>query len=57
MSMSLTLLAVYCALAVSLMRAVLVKLQVVAPVCHGCGLPRERRILGERICACGHGAA
>ncbi len=54
--MTLTLLAVYCALAVSLMRAVLVKLQIVSPVCSGCGLPRERRIMGERICSCGHPA-
>ena len=52
--MSLTILAIYSALAVSLMRAVLVKLQVVSPLCAGCGLPRERRDLGEQICACGH---
>jgi hypothetical protein len=52
--MSLTLLAVYCAFAASLMRAVLVKLQIVAPVCTACGMPRERRIMGEQICSCGH---
>jgi hypothetical protein len=51
--MSLTILAIYSALAVSLTRAVLVKLQVVAPTCAGCGLPRERRSMGEQICGCG----
>jgi hypothetical protein len=51
--MTLTILAIYSALAVSLMRAVLVKLQVVAPLCAGCGLPRERRTMGEEICGCG----
>jgi hypothetical protein len=51
--MTLTILAIYCTLAVSLMRAVLVKLQVVAPLCAGCGLPRERRTMGEQICGCG----
>lgn len=54
--MTLTLLAVYTALAASLMRAVLVKLQIVAPVCSDCGLPRERRTMGETICGCGHAA-
>jgi hypothetical protein len=54
--MTLTLLAVSCALAASLMRAVLVKLQIVAPVCSSCGLPRERRTMGESICGCGHAA-
>jgi hypothetical protein len=54
--MTLTILAVYCALAASLMRAVLVKLQIVAPVCSTCGLPRERRKMGETICGCGHAA-
>jgi hypothetical protein len=56
MFMSLTILAVYCTLAASLMRAVLVKLQIVAPTCSGCGLPRERRVLGEQICSCAHTA-
>ena len=50
--MTLTILAIYAALAVSLTRAVLVKLQVVAPTCAGCGLPRERRSMGEQICGC-----
>ncbi|HSL64278.1 MAG TPA: hypothetical protein VK874_06420 [Gaiellaceae bacterium] len=50
--MTLTLLAIYCALAVSLMRSVLVTLHILPPLCSGCGLPRERRHLGERICAC-----
>ncbi|HSC90421.1 MAG TPA: hypothetical protein VLB86_02065 [Gaiellaceae bacterium] len=52
--MSLTLLAIYCAFAASLMRSVLVTLQVLPPLCPGCGLPRERRELGERICGCTH---
>ena len=51
--MTLTILAIYSALAVSLTRAVLVKLQVVAPLCAACGLPRERRTMGEQICCCG----
>ena len=50
--MTLTILAIYAALAVTLTRAVLVKLQVVAPTCAGCGLPRERRSMGEQICGC-----
>ena len=51
--MTLTILAIYSALAVSLTRAVLVKLQVIAPLCALCGLPRERRTMGEEICGCG----
>jgi hypothetical protein len=51
--MSLQLLALYVALAGTLMRSVLVKLQLTPPSCGGCGLPRERRELGETICSCG----
>lgn len=50
--MTLTLLAVYIALAASLMRAVLVKLQIAPPLCGHCGRVRERRELGESICRC-----
>jgi hypothetical protein len=48
------LLALYTTLAAVLMRAVLVKLNTQPPSCARCGLPRERRVLGERICACPH---
>jgi hypothetical protein len=51
--MSLSLLALYCALAVVLMRPVLEKTRPQAtPACTRCGLPRERRELGEQICGC-----
>ena len=50
--MSLQLLAVYVALAGTLMRSVLVKVHRAAPSCGNCGLPRERRELGEAICSC-----
>jgi hypothetical protein len=47
-----TLLALYATLAAVLMRSVLAKLNPQTPSCGRCGLPRERRELGERICAC-----
>jgi hypothetical protein len=50
--MSLTLLALYSTLAVTLMRALLVKAQRLSPSCGACGLPLERRELGESICSC-----
>lgn len=50
--MSLTLLALYSTLAATLVRAVLVKAQRLSPSCGACGLPLERRELGERICNC-----
>jgi hypothetical protein len=51
--MSLSLLALYCALAVVLMRPVLEKTRPYRIAsCEHCGLPRERRELGERICGC-----
>ncbi len=51
--MSLQLLAVYLALAGTLTRSMLVKVHRAAPSCGSCGLPRERRKLGETICSCG----
>jgi hypothetical protein len=50
-----TLLALFTTLAAVLMRSVLVKMNNALPPqsCGRCGLPRERRELGERICACG----
>ncbi len=50
--MSLTLFIVYVALAATLMRAVLVKAQVASPSCAHCGLPFERKELGESVCRC-----
>jgi hypothetical protein len=50
--MSFQLLFLYIALAGTLMRSVLVKLQLTPPSCGSCGLPRERRELGETICSC-----
>jgi hypothetical protein len=50
--MSLTLLMLYVAFAAVLMRAVLVKAQRISPSCGRCGLPLERRELGEAICGC-----
>jgi hypothetical protein len=35
-----------------LMRALLVRARLVAPTCARCGRTRERRHLGEPICAC-----
>jgi hypothetical protein len=52
LQLSLQLLAVYVALAGTLMRSVLVRLQLTPPSCGSCGLPRERRELGETICSC-----
>jgi len=36
----------------TLMRALLVKARVLPPTCARCGLPFERRALGERVCRC-----
>jgi hypothetical protein len=49
-----SLLALFATLAAVLMRAVLEKLDALPSSCARCGLPRERRFLGERICACTH---
>jgi uncharacterized Zn finger protein (UPF0148 family) len=39
----------------TLMRALLVKARVLPATCARCGLPLERRALGERVCRCdGH---
>jgi hypothetical protein len=37
----------------TLMRALLVKAQILPPTCGRCGLGLERRRLGESICGCG----
>jgi hypothetical protein len=40
----------------TLMRALLVKVQVLPATCARCGLQFERRALGEPVCRCGgHG--
>ena len=51
--MNATLLILYMSLAVTLMRALLVKTHLAAPTCAHCGYPFERKELGERVCACG----
>jgi hypothetical protein len=38
----------------TLMRALFVKANLLPPTCARCGLPYERRALGERVCHC-HG--
>jgi hypothetical protein len=45
----------YALLWATLMRALLVKARVLPPTCPRCGLPFERRALGERICCCSDG--
>jgi hypothetical protein len=42
----------YALLWASLMRALLVKARVLPATCARCGLPFERRALGDRICGC-----
>ena len=37
---------------ISLMRALLVRAEVVAPMCARCGLKYERESLGARVCRC-----
>lgn len=37
---------------VTLIQALLVAARVVAPSCARCGIQRERRALGERVCRC-----
>ena len=44
----------YVLLWATLMRALLVSARVLPPTCARCGLPFERRALGERVCDC-HG--
>jgi hypothetical protein len=43
----------YIALWATLMRALLVKVQVLPATCARCGLRVERQALGEPICRCG----
>jgi hypothetical protein len=46
---------VYALFWATLMRALLVKARLLPPTCARCGLPFERRALGERVCGCdGH---
>jgi hypothetical protein len=37
---------------VALLRALLVRAQLAAPLCARCGLKYEREFLGERVCRC-----
>jgi hypothetical protein len=48
------LLITYVLLWATLMRALLVKARVLPLTCARCGLPVERRAMGDRICGC-HG--
>jgi hypothetical protein len=52
--MSGPLLVAYALLWASLMRALLVKAQLLPPTCARCGLRFERRALGEQVCSCHH---
>jgi hypothetical protein len=45
----------YVLLWATLMRALLVRARILPPTCGRCGLPFERRVLGERVCACHEG--
>jgi hypothetical protein len=38
----------------TLMRALLVRAHILPQTCGRCGLPFERRELGQRVCACEH---
>jgi hypothetical protein len=42
----------YIVLWVVMMRALLVRAQILPPTCSRCGRPYERRDLGESICSC-----
>jgi hypothetical protein len=42
----------YLGLFVALMRALLVRAQVLPPTCARCGLKFERKRLGENVCRC-----
>ena len=42
----------YLALWAALMRALLVRAQILPPTCTRCGLWFERRELGEHVCSC-----
>ena len=42
----------YLVLWVAMMRALLVRAQVLPTTCNRCGRPYERRELGETVCSC-----
>ena len=42
----------YLAFGAALMRALLVRAEVLPPTCGHCGLRYERRHMGERVCRC-----
>jgi hypothetical protein len=42
----------YVLLWATLMRALLVKARLLPPTCARCGLPFERRALGDPVCGC-----
>ena len=50
--MTATMLAPYTMLWMVLIRALLVRANVLAPTCPRCGLMLERAQLGERVCGC-----
>jgi hypothetical protein len=50
--MSVQLVPLYAMLWMVLMRALLVRANVLPPTCARCGLRFERRRLGERVCTC-----
>jgi hypothetical protein len=43
---------VYVLFWIALLRALLVRAQLAAPLCARCGLKYEREFLGERVCRC-----
>jgi hypothetical protein len=43
----------YLVLWVAMMRALLVRAQILPPTCNRCGRRFERRELGEIVCSCG----
>jgi hypothetical protein len=43
----------YALLGATLMRALLVRARLLRPTCARCGLPFERRRLGDPVCRCG----
>jgi hypothetical protein len=51
--MSGPLIVAYVLLWAALMRALLVRAKLVRPTCARCGLPFERRRLGDPVCRCG----
>ena len=50
--MTTCLVAPYLLFFIALVRAFLVRAQVLAPTCARCGLKYEREQLGERVCSC-----